>query len=247
MSDNTINASFRRMGFDGETIVGHGFRATARDHPGRSPGLSARYHRAPVGPRREGPERPGLQPDRLSPPAQGDDADVVRLPRRPEERSQDDFRQKEHQEVGNLPEGSATPGFAAPVRTRHVNWPPPHSMHPTRYLDPCLPKRDAESSGLPQEDSLFNSCRSRILSFLRSRQLSSAMQSRIKVEKTVNESLARKCQNAQEATAKRQADNKRSPRSLIRSPPRIETCFLRTTWNHKGKANDTKPTATKPG
>ena len=30
MSDNTINASFRRMGFDGETIVGHGFRATAR-------------------------------------------------------------------------------------------------------------------------------------------------------------------------------------------------------------------------
>ncbi|WP_129127652.1 tyrosine-type recombinase/integrase [Geomonas oryzae] len=30
MSDNTINASFRRMGFDGDTIVGHGFRATAR-------------------------------------------------------------------------------------------------------------------------------------------------------------------------------------------------------------------------
>lgn len=30
MSDNTINASFRRMGIDGETITGHGFRATAR-------------------------------------------------------------------------------------------------------------------------------------------------------------------------------------------------------------------------
>jgi integrase len=30
MSDNTVNAAFRRMGFDGETIVGHGFRATAR-------------------------------------------------------------------------------------------------------------------------------------------------------------------------------------------------------------------------
>jgi len=30
ISDNTINASFRRMGFDGETITGHGFRATAR-------------------------------------------------------------------------------------------------------------------------------------------------------------------------------------------------------------------------
>jgi integrase len=30
MSDNTINAAFRRMGFDGETITGHGFRATAR-------------------------------------------------------------------------------------------------------------------------------------------------------------------------------------------------------------------------
>lgn len=30
MSDNTINASFRRMGFDSETITGHGFRATAR-------------------------------------------------------------------------------------------------------------------------------------------------------------------------------------------------------------------------
>lgn len=30
MSDNTINACFRRMGFDGETITGHGFRATAR-------------------------------------------------------------------------------------------------------------------------------------------------------------------------------------------------------------------------
>ncbi len=30
MSDNTVNAAFRRMGFDGETITGHGFRATAR-------------------------------------------------------------------------------------------------------------------------------------------------------------------------------------------------------------------------
>jgi len=30
MSDNTINAAFRRMGFDSETICGHGFRATAR-------------------------------------------------------------------------------------------------------------------------------------------------------------------------------------------------------------------------
>jgi integrase len=30
MSDNIINASFRRMGFDGDTITGHGFRATAR-------------------------------------------------------------------------------------------------------------------------------------------------------------------------------------------------------------------------
>lgn len=30
ISDNTLNAAFRRMGFDGDTIVGHGFRATAR-------------------------------------------------------------------------------------------------------------------------------------------------------------------------------------------------------------------------
>ena len=30
MSDNTINAAFKRMGFDGDTIVGHGLRATAR-------------------------------------------------------------------------------------------------------------------------------------------------------------------------------------------------------------------------
>jgi integrase len=30
MSDNTINAAFRRMGFDSDTITGHGFRATAR-------------------------------------------------------------------------------------------------------------------------------------------------------------------------------------------------------------------------
>lgn len=30
MSDNTVNAAFRRMGFDGDTITGHGFRATAR-------------------------------------------------------------------------------------------------------------------------------------------------------------------------------------------------------------------------
>ncbi|MBW4053990.1 MAG: integrase arm-type DNA-binding domain-containing protein [Proteobacteria bacterium] len=30
MSDNTINAAFRRMDFDGDTITGHGFRATAR-------------------------------------------------------------------------------------------------------------------------------------------------------------------------------------------------------------------------
>lgn len=30
MSDNTINAALKRMGFDGSTVVGHGFRATAR-------------------------------------------------------------------------------------------------------------------------------------------------------------------------------------------------------------------------
>jgi len=30
MSDNTINAALRRMGFDGDTVVAHGFRATAR-------------------------------------------------------------------------------------------------------------------------------------------------------------------------------------------------------------------------
>lgn len=30
MSDNTVNAAFRRMGFDSDTITGHGFRATAR-------------------------------------------------------------------------------------------------------------------------------------------------------------------------------------------------------------------------
>jgi integrase len=30
MSDNTINAAYRRMGFGSETITGHGFRATAR-------------------------------------------------------------------------------------------------------------------------------------------------------------------------------------------------------------------------
>lgn len=30
MSDNTVNAAFKRMGFDGDTIVGHGLRATAR-------------------------------------------------------------------------------------------------------------------------------------------------------------------------------------------------------------------------
>lgn len=30
MSDNTINAALRRMGFDGDTVTGHGFRATAR-------------------------------------------------------------------------------------------------------------------------------------------------------------------------------------------------------------------------
>jgi len=30
MSDNTVNAAFRRMGFDSDTVTGHGFRATAR-------------------------------------------------------------------------------------------------------------------------------------------------------------------------------------------------------------------------
>lgn len=30
MSDNTVNAAFKRMGFDGDTVVGHGLRATAR-------------------------------------------------------------------------------------------------------------------------------------------------------------------------------------------------------------------------
>lgn len=30
MSENTINAALRNLGFNGETIVGHGFRAMAR-------------------------------------------------------------------------------------------------------------------------------------------------------------------------------------------------------------------------
>jgi hypothetical protein len=30
MSENTINAALRNSGFDGNTIVGHGFRAMAR-------------------------------------------------------------------------------------------------------------------------------------------------------------------------------------------------------------------------
>jgi len=30
MSENTINAALRTLGFDGKTIVGHGFRAMAR-------------------------------------------------------------------------------------------------------------------------------------------------------------------------------------------------------------------------
>jgi len=30
MSENTVNAAMRRMGFDGDTMTGHGFRATAR-------------------------------------------------------------------------------------------------------------------------------------------------------------------------------------------------------------------------
>lgn len=30
MSENTVNAALRNLGFDGETIVGHGFRAMAR-------------------------------------------------------------------------------------------------------------------------------------------------------------------------------------------------------------------------
>jgi integrase len=30
MSENTVNAAMRRMGFDGDTMTGHGFRAMAR-------------------------------------------------------------------------------------------------------------------------------------------------------------------------------------------------------------------------
>ena len=30
MSENTVNAALRRMGFDGDTMTGHGFRAMAR-------------------------------------------------------------------------------------------------------------------------------------------------------------------------------------------------------------------------
>lgn len=30
MSENTINAALRNLGFDGDTITGHGFRAMAR-------------------------------------------------------------------------------------------------------------------------------------------------------------------------------------------------------------------------
>jgi integrase len=30
ISDNTLNAAFRRMGYTGEVVTGHGFRATAR-------------------------------------------------------------------------------------------------------------------------------------------------------------------------------------------------------------------------
>lgn len=30
MSDNTVNAALRRLGYDSSTMTGHGFRATAR-------------------------------------------------------------------------------------------------------------------------------------------------------------------------------------------------------------------------
>ena len=53
MSENTINAALRRMGFAQEEMTGHGFRAMAGDAPERNGPVASRRDRAPACPLRE--------------------------------------------------------------------------------------------------------------------------------------------------------------------------------------------------
>jgi integrase len=56
MSENTINAALRSMGYDGEAMTGHGFRAMARTLLDEELGGTGRPDRAPTGARGQGCE-----------------------------------------------------------------------------------------------------------------------------------------------------------------------------------------------
>lgn len=53
MSDNTINAALRRMGFAQDEMTGHGFRAMAGDTLERDGSMASRRYRAPTRPLRQ--------------------------------------------------------------------------------------------------------------------------------------------------------------------------------------------------
>ena len=63
MSENTVNAAIRCMGYAKETMTGHGFRAMARTILDEVLQVQARFHRASACPRRPRSEWTGLQPD----------------------------------------------------------------------------------------------------------------------------------------------------------------------------------------
>jgi len=81
MSENTVNAALRGMGYAKEVMTAHGFRATAHAH-GRGARRARGFHRTSVGTHAQRSQRPGLQPYGASASAARDDAALVRLPRR---------------------------------------------------------------------------------------------------------------------------------------------------------------------
>ena len=80
MSENTINAALRAMGFSADEVTGHGFRATARTMLHERLGFRSGCDRGAA--RALGARQPGsgLQPDRVRRPAPQDAASVGGLP-----------------------------------------------------------------------------------------------------------------------------------------------------------------------
>ena len=81
MSENTVNAALRAMGFSADEVTGHGFRATARTMLHERLGFSPDVIEAQLAHTVRDSLGPCLQPDRVRRAAARDAADLGGLPR----------------------------------------------------------------------------------------------------------------------------------------------------------------------